>query len=280
MGVWLGIEAAGEEYILRYAYKYNKIFIIQHQRCLGTLPAGSSAVSMLISCEIPNKHIFSSFSHLTLCLWNKSVTLVVKSAASPFSDPDYNQMFNFCLVVGMVEAYMYVWRGILPSFSPFWVMFLLWKALNIWQRLFPQASFLGRHHTRQYSVEVPSTFPKNRIVCFFLSLSFMRFQTLLSFLFFITGLEGLHSSEALKRFLNIHWRMCNYGFENKKQVQKQSGAKQGLKCDGRHTAAHMLFKMIYYSSADLLFAVFFRKHVACCLLFSCAAELCQVWCQA
>ncbi len=120
MGVWLGIEAAGEEYILRYAYKYNKIFIIQHQRCLGTLPAGSSAVSMLISCEIPNKHIFSSFSHLTLCLWNKSVTLVVKSAASPFSDPDHNQMFNFCLVVGMVEAYMYVCMAWHPTkFSSF-----------------------------------------------------------------------------------------------------------------------------------------------------------------
>lgn len=75
--------------------------------------------------------------------------------------------------------------------------------------------------------------------------------------------------------------MCNCGFENEKQVQKQSGAKQGLEHDGRHTAAHMLFKMIYYSSADLLFAVFEKKKnmlLAVCY-YSCAAESCQVWCQ-
>ncbi len=72
--------------------------------------------------------------------------------------------------------------------------------------------------------------------------------------------------------------MCNYGFENKKQVQKQSGAKQGLKRDGRHTAAHMLFKMIHYSSGDLLFSVLFLENMllAVCYL----AELSQVWCQA
>lgn len=160
----------------------------------------------------------------------------------------------------MVEAYMYVWHGMLPSFPPFWVIFLLWKAQNICPRLFPQALFLSRHHTRQYSVEVPSTFPKNGIVFFSFSL-FHDVPNAPVFSFFITGLEGLHGSEALKRFLNIHWRMCNYGFENKKQVQKQSGAKQGLKCDGRHTAAHMLFKMIHYSSADFLFADLFLENM-------------------
>lgn len=66
-----------------------------------------------------------------------------------------------------------------------------------------------------------------------------------------------------------------------KRVQMQSGAKQSLQRDGRHNAAYMLFKMVYYSSGDLLFF----KHVACCLLFSCAAgqflgKSCQVWCQA
>lgn len=65
-----------------------------------------------------------------------------------------------------------------------------------------------------------------------------------------------------------------------KQVQMQSGAKQGLQCDGRHTAAHMLFKMVYYSSAVVI-CRFFVKYVACCLLFTGAAwqfqgKSCQV----
>lgn len=85
---------------INYRYKYNKIFIIQHQRCLGTLPAGSSAVSMLISCEIPNKHILASFSHLTICLGNKC-NIAVKRAASTFPDLDQNQMFVLILSDGM-----------------------------------------------------------------------------------------------------------------------------------------------------------------------------------
>lgn len=50
-----------------------------------------------------------------------------------------------------------------------------------------------------------------------------------------------------------------------KRVQMQSGAKKGLQCDGRHTAAHMLFKMIYYSSAVLI-CCFLNMLLAVCYL--------------
>lgn len=192
---------------INYRYKYNKIFIIQHQRCLGTLPAGSSAVSMLISCEIPNKHILASFSHLTICLGNKWANIAVKRAASPFP-----VCFNFCLMVCMA---WHPTKIFLSFLKVIFLSLLLWRALKIWQHLYPQASFLCRHHTRQYSVKVPSTFPTNGIVFFvFFHSLFHDVPNTPVFSLFITGLEGLHSSEALKRFLNIHWRMCNYGFKN------------------------------------------------------------------
>lgn len=57
-----------------------------------------------------------------------------------------------------------------------------------------------------------------------------------------------------------------------KQVQMQSGAKQSLQRDGRHNAACMLFKMVYYSSGDSLF--FLNILLAVCYL---AVQLGNSW---
>lgn len=209
---------------------------------------------MLIFCEIPNKHILSSFSHLTLYLRNKSANIAVKRAASPFPDTEQNQMFVFIFVLWlMVKAYtLCVWHGILPRFSSlFKVIFLplLWRALkNLAASLSPGISSRQTSHKAVFSWSAKHI--PNKQNCFFFHSLFHDVPNAPVFSIFITDLEGLHGSEALNRFLNIHWRtVCATMALKTKQVQMQSGAKQGLQCDGRHTAAHMLFKMVYYSSA-------------------------------